>query len=433
MEPAKYAITGIVGLILTLVLTRRWSRREQYVARFSLLAHVFAALAQELIYRNVYGGGDMLLYQYYGRALGDLMLSNPTHYLPEVGSLLFQLEHELPFYIIGEGSSTGSMAALAAILSAVWSNELYVAGAVVGVASTAGAILTHSVVREDLQAKMRLPVCIALLLVPSVVFWTSALLKEAVIALPIGMLFVGVHTLFKRRRRILGLTLIALGALVVSLFKPYVLAGFFAGIPSFYLANRARERGRPISLTLPRTITLVVGALVFVVLFGQLFADYDVARLGEELASEQRDTFSTRGGSTYQLVDPEARTLSAQLAFAPLALFTTCFRPLIFEAHNLQAAVNATEATFILILFVVGIRRSRLGFIKVLLDRPALLFMSTFALVVGVGVGLATTNMGTLSRYRAPIYSLLAAVVVVAARYSPTAMSEPRLEHQDPP
>jgi hypothetical protein len=106
----------MVGMALVPFLTKGWTQAERRLANWSLVAHIASAPAQELIYRNVYGGGDMFHYLAYGEILSQLLWQEPGRFLPEVIRLLLHADHDLPMYVLGQGSSTGSMSAISALL-----------------------------------------------------------------------------------------------------------------------------------------------------------------------------------------------------------------------------------------------------------------------------------------------------------------------------
>jgi hypothetical protein len=77
-------------------------------------------------------------------------------------------------------------------------------------------------------------------------------------------------------------------------------------------------------------------------------------------------------------------------------------------------AVNALETTAITLVVIQNIRRGQLaGFVATARESPIMAFSLIFTLLVGVGVGLATTNLGTLTRYRMPMMAFYAAFLVV--------------------
>ena len=92
---------------------------------------------------------------------------------------------------------------------------------------------------------------------------------------------------------------------------------------------------------------------------------------------------------------------------------------------------SGLEITVLLVLLVRAIRRSGGSLVRAILQTPVLLFSLVFVIVFGVAVGLVTTNMGTLSRYRLPLMPFYVTLVLaldrrVTRRETATAKARPR-------
>jgi len=75
---------------------------------------------------------------------------------------------------------------------------------------------------------------------------------------------------------------------------------------------------------------------------------------------------------------------------------------------------NALETTFLTVLLIrIVVTRDLFRVRRQVMDDPFLVFCTVFVLALGVAVGLASTNLGTLSRYRAPILPFLALTLFV--------------------
>ena len=110
----------------------------------------------------------------------------------------------------------------------------------------------------------------------------------------------------------------------------------------------------------------------------------------------------------------EERPLSQQLLLAPAGLFTALFRPLVFEARSAMVLANSVESTTLFILLLVSLFWLGLGRAwSLIVDSPAMMFCLVFTASFGSAVGVLTTNLGTLSRYRAPMMPFFAALVAV--------------------
>lgn len=401
-----------------------WERR---VYLGSLIAHVLSAFAQVWITRNTYGGGDMFHYFTEGLMLASLLRANLANMAGEVGALILQQEHSLPFEIIGAGSSTGTMSGITGFLLFLFDDSLYASCICVAVFSWGGKVVLYQTLRASFPSGLHVRVAVASTLIPSVVFWSSAILKEPIAIAGLGWSFAAFVALMKRRKPV-HLARFAAGCVVVALVKPYILFALAIALGAmFYWASAQGDGTAQIRV---RPFVLVFGiTIAFVAIAGleQVFPQYAVASLGEQAARYQELGAMVGGGSYYEVGNAEARTLAGQLAFSPIALFSAWFRPLLFEVRNAQMAVNALETTALTILFVKTSWTRSWGWVwRTLRASPALIFCVCFCTTFGIAVGLATTNLGTLSRYRMPLVPFLATLVLTLSWSGWTAAKTPR-------
>ena len=404
-------IVGLLGLALTPRLTRGWTRRERNLAYLSWLAHLVSAPAQELIYRRFYGGGDMLVYQRRGEMLTALIERYPARWVPEVGALLLQQETRLPFVVTGDGTSTGSMCAVAGFLGVVLGSSLTAQGAVIGLLSFTGKCASHATLRVGLASRGQAALAFGQLLVPTTVLWSAALLKEPVVGGALGWLIFATGQVIRRRH--LGYLALALAcSAFIGLFKAYLLVGVAIGVAAWVYASRQDAATFRITLRPVRALfALAIGAALVAIL-GRVFPQYDVSEVAGRVADLQE--YAEVGGSSYEFGDSSARTIGQQLRFAPLALVSSFFRPFPFEISSATAAVNALESFAVLCLFAGAWWRHRPPeLLRRLIAFPAFAFAFAYAVSLGVGVGLATSNLGTLSRYRAPFYAMVVSVGIL--------------------
>ena len=202
----------------------------------------------------------------------------------------------------------------------------------------------------------------------------------------------------------------AAGAVPILLIKPYIAFPFALAAGCWYYWSRSVRRGR---LRI-RPAHLVVGALVgcgTIVLLGHYVPDYAVDQLGDQAAQLQHVGQRIRGGSTYALSTEAPTSLAGQLAYAPAALVFALFRPTLFEVRNLLILANSVETTLLTLLFLrLVLTRNLRNVWRQVTEDPFLVFCIVFA------VGLASTNVGTLSRYRAPLLPFFVALLLVLVR-----------------
>jgi hypothetical protein len=273
-------------------------------------------------------------------------------------------------------------------------------------------VCLYEVFRQTFPEALRVRLLVATMLVPSVVFWSSGLLKESVAMAGLGPLTLGVHRMLNGRL-IAGVWLVVFGAVVVGLVKPYILFAFVVASGVWLYATRARAAGLPMLSPRAAVTALVLGVGGLIVL-GKIFPKYAFENIAEQAAFRQEIGERARGDSTYQMGDGTVTSLSGQLVFAPFALITALFRPFIFEGAKVQQIVNALETTTFLASATGLIWRSKLRTLwRAVIAHPILMFCIAFTTTLGVAVGLSTTNLGTLSRYRMPLVPFFAATLVL--------------------
>jgi hypothetical protein len=279
--------------------------------------------------------------------------------------------------------------------------------------SLCGKIAMYRVFRANVDQALTPLAAIATLFLPSFVFWSSGLIKEAVAIAGFGWVLFGLHLWIRESRPVAGLTLMTVGSAPIWIVKPYILFPLaLAGGAWFYWTRsvkRGRVRVRPIYFALASI--LGVGGIV---VLGQYFPDFAPESFSERTLELQHIGRGLRGGSNYVLGSEIPTSLSGQLMYAPLALLASLFRPALFEVRNLLMLTNALETT-VLTLFFARIALTRnLGRVRSqIMNDPFLVFCLVFVIAFGIAVGLTSANLGTLSRYRSPILPFFAIALLV--------------------
>lgn len=427
-------LVGLLGAVALVLLLSRYRAAEVRLLFLAYFGHVMAGFAQVLITGSLYGSGDIFGYARRGEELAAALAIDFQTMGWELLKLLFHQDAALPITISGIGSSTGSMSAIAAFANYFTGGGVYAGCVLMGVLSFYGKLAGYEVFRLAFPERLYPRLLIANLLVPSVVFWSSGLLKESVALIGLGPLMLGVNNML-RGRYLSGLAMIVFGATLVGLVKAYILFSFALAAGGWIYAARAWHDGQP--RLRPLHLALGVGfAVGTLAVLSRMFPQYAMDALTDQAAYYQDVGQTVRGGSTYELISPEDASLQVQLAYSPLALLTSLYRPLIFEGSNPQMFINALETTTLLwmslyVLTKIPLKTSW----RVLLSSPHMVFALLFVLSFGVAVGLTTTNLGTLSRYRVPLVPLFASLLVVlmAERSAPVAVPMPMRRSVRPP
>lgn len=399
------SIVVLLGLLVVFVATLGAPRVERSYVLGALVVHFVFSITMYIVMERIFIISDVHGYVDESLPLRLLLNANPGRWLLEVGRALIGLPNELP----SGGGPSGNMVNFTAV-------GLWATGSVWGMfllctcLSFFGKWALYAGLRDELRWQDTRPLLLAALLIPSCVYWTSGLVKEAFAISGLGFLFRGFQRLMQRPA-IGAVLLLLMGAILVAGFKPYFLFAFVVAAGMWLLLAKVKRAPEFAPIIVSAGLVLGVGG---VALLGSYFKDYSVGNLGRSIATQQSYVQQTTGGSDYSIGDPNERSLAGQLAFAPLALGTSLARPFPFEVHNATAAVASVEVFALLILLLraarkLGLRRS----LRTFVGSPMVMFAAVFVLVGGTGVGLATTNFGTLSRYRTPLLPFYAVVIVV--------------------
>jgi hypothetical protein len=198
------------------------------------------------------------------------------------------------------------------------------------------------------------------------------------------------------------------------LTKPYILFPLVLAGGSWYYWSGSLKRGRvriwPVHLVV--AAALGVGGIV---VLGQYFPEYALDTFTTRTLQLQQ--LGRRGGSAFALSGETPTTFAGQFAYAPAALLTSLFRPFLFEVHNIPSLVNAVETTALTILFVrILFTRNLANVRRQIVDNPFLVFCVVFVMAFGIAVGLAASNLGTLSRYRSPLLPFFVVLLLVLGK-----------------
>jgi len=331
-----------------------------------------------------------------------------------VMALLLHNRPHLPLMIIGTGTGTGTMSALAAWVFYFLGPSQYAASVAFAMLSMCGKIGIYRAFRANLDPAFRWPAAIAALFVPSFVFWSSGLIKEAVVVAGFGCSFFGLHLWIREGRPVPGWALVIVGAVPMVLIKPYILFPLVLAGGSWYYWARSLKRGRVRIRPAYLAVAAVLGVGGIVAL-GQYFPKYALDTLSARSAELQE--LGRRGGSSYALSVEAPTTPIGQFAYAPAALLASLFRPFLFEVHNLPTLANALETTVLMLLFARILFTRSLGNIRrQIADNPFLVFCIVFVIAFGIAVGLASSNLGTLSRYRSPLVPFFVVLLVALGK-----------------
>lgn len=384
------AVIAFVGGPLLLASRVAGARASLVVGALAL--QIVAALAHVAIVRGYYGYGDMIAYWRGGMWIAGGVESGRFDVL-DVVRLIAQVSTNIS--VFGAGRSTGSMHGVSGLLCLLLGDSLVAICVLIALVGFAARLLLWSVVRRAWPHEEK-ALLIATLWIPSTVFWSAGLLKEAVALPGLCLAAAGAIDVIQRRRiSVAAVVCVASGVPLVALTKGYLL---FPLLFSVTFAVVIRSKIKWTISVVPAAVIAVVGLVVL----GQVFPRYALENVVDSAEDLRRAGESHAGGSSFQ---------TPTGALIPLGVVTALTRPLIVEATNPLLAVSAIEMTFFALLLVRSVRHFRA--VALLARRNALFSLClTFVAVFSIALGISTTNLGTLARYRAPMMPFYAMALV---------------------
>lgn len=382
----------LVGLCAPLLI--RFCRRNHDEAMTGLLIlalvlKMAGAMARYFVVFEVYGVNDSVAYHQWGAQLAPLI---------RVGNFT----PTIPVKLIG----TGFIEILTGWVYAVTGVTIVGGYLVFSLFGFWGLYLFYRAFRIAFPEGDHRRYALVLFFLPSLLFWSSSIGKEAWMTLWLGVMAYGVARLFTHLRG--GLPISLLGILGMIMVRPHVALVAFLALFAGYIVRPAR---RP-SITSP---IAKVGGMLILVLVGFLVLSqvkdfFGVSKIDSEAVSSVLTTTNERsaqGGSEFQV-----EQVTGPLGFVEAAV-AVIFRPWPYEAHNAQALFASLEGVLILGLFLASLRR--LAQLPRLLVRvPYVMFATVFSLGF-IYVFASIGNFGILVRQRVQLYPFLFVLLALPA------------------
>lgn len=260
-----------------------------------------------------------------------------------------------------------------------------------------------------LYPTLDLKMAIAILFMPSVLFWGSSILKDTIIMAAVAMFTASFLKIAVNRKLTMGLVFsILISSWLMINIKAYVLIAMIPGAAIWYAHGRIlaikSQFLRYTAYPLIMASSLAIGILILSSL-GSSFGDYgsmDKMVNKAKLTQEDLKRGEQYGQNYYDLGTIE-NSPSGLVKLMPKAIIAGLYRPFIWEARNPFVALSGLENLFTLLLTLSILYRTRVIRVFSFIGRdPILIFTLLYTFMFSYGIGLATANFGALVRYRIP-------------------------------
>jgi hypothetical protein len=247
------------------------------------------------------------------------------------------------------------------------------------------------------------------LFLPSLLYWTSALGKDAWSIMGLGMCAFGV-ALVLTRKPIQGVLFLAAGLTAIVMIRPHVSLTVFAGMVMAALLYKP-TKASPLN-PIVRVVTFGLLFVTLLVLVSQTQQFLGVDTLSQEtvnstLSNAEGRTTKTAGSSFTPV------TVNSPIDF-PLAFLTVIFRPLPWESGNGQSLATSAESMF-LFYYMFKHRRRLLNLPRALRREAYIAYCLGLVITFVYGFS-AFSNFGILARERCQVMPFFIALLCLAER-----------------
>src|SRR5690606_16602931 len=335
-----------------------------------LTVRILGALAVGFVYQFYYEGGDTFAYHTHGsRPLWEAIVASPADGLPllflngEYGPGIWKTASQVWYW---NDPQSFFIIRLATFLD-LFTFSSYSATAVLFsvIAFTGGWLLFLTFYKR--YPVMHRWIAIAVLFVPTVVFWGSGIFKDNITLAALGAATYAFSRIFlERRPRILSVLLLVVSFWVIFSIKKYILMCFLPALLLWWaVANFSKIRSMMLRIVAAPTLGILVIFLAYyaVLKVGEDDPRYQIAQLAETARMTAYDIrygwgARTGEGSGYTLGELDG-SWQSMLRLAPQAVNITLFRPWLWEVNSPLMLLSALEGLAFLLLTVLILWRAR--------------------------------------------------------------------------
>ncbi len=273
----------------------------------------------------------------------------------------------------------------------------------------------YTTFNEVLKNKTPSLLAITVLYTPSIWFWGSGLIKDSICMGCLGFTVNALYKIFISRKfsftDILILVVCFYGLFVI---KSYIAAALILATFIFSIHYFIKTRNSVIEKWIYSIVIFTGGALVISFALqsyiNTLIEDsktaidtFKNAYENFEAAGEAGSGFS---GKTFDF------TTGGIILRSPANLFTTLYRPFLWETRNIMMVFSGLESFVALIAFIYLLFKTRFKFFIYAFSDPFILFALTFVVILSITIGFTTFNFGTMVRYRIPVLPFYSFVLI---------------------
>ncbi len=407
-----------IYIIASLVKRRNVNFHPEYKFYiWGLWAKVFGGLGFAMIYIYYYGAGDTFSYYETTLAYSNQLVTSPVDFLhtyfgaaDATNKSRFDAHTGVPLGYIFFNEKNLMVAKITLPLLFLGFKSYILTTLLVAVITYSGAWqLYRMFVRHYPHLKNLL--AIAVLFMPSVIFWGSGILKDSYTLAATCFFISSTDTLINQAgNRFWSLLLLIFSGFVILAIKPYIIIILIPGTLVWYFYKRIKKIRNKLFryLIIPMIYALVfLGSYGILTSLGGSLGKFSLENALKTAAVIQKDLKKEYyEGHSFNIGEFEP-TFQGVASKFPIATISGLYRPFIWEAENMVMLLSALENLFILLITLkVLLTLNPKYWFSFLTDTPLLIYCLMFSILFAFMVGLTTPNYGALVRFKIPLIPL---------------------------
>ena len=378
-------------VLLLLIAGWAWKKDDHLLHKLywpALAVKVSAGIALGIIYSTYYPVSDTFTFFRLAADKADLARTDFSSYLNFIFSTsegYFLGEHRTIFYT-----------KITSVFALITGNNYWLTAVYYSLLSFFSAwYLTKTITRVFPEYKIA--ACIAFLFFPSVVFWTSGIVKESLAMTALFFLTaVFLKVWAKEKISIISILFAIVSVWTIFNLKYYYLAVFIPVTVSALLV-RWLCAVLKIEAAYKQLMLWICLLVVGFILITFLHPNFSPGKVLIVIAANNKifmDACTPDDVIHFYNLQP---TWSSMLINSPWALISGLFRPFVWEANTIFKFITGLENLVLLILAVTSLRSLK----EAVLSRHRLLIFSAilYCSILSIFLALSTPNFGTLARY----------------------------------
>ena len=385
-----------------------------------VLERIIATILFSLIHEFYYGGDTVNYFKNGSQHIWNALFDKPEYYFELVFSsvhskpYLFKYTSPMPWDLQG---SEGLVIRISALLGLITFHTYTLNALLISLFCYSGLWVSFKTIQKkypDITKELG----IAFLFLPSLVFWSSGVLKDPITLGALGWLFWAVYNIFIVPKGIIKASIIGLIMFyLIANLKVYILLSFLPPAILWAFNDHSNKIKNKLLKIILKPFLLGIGLVAAIggTLLTEGDKQYDVENFSErQQINANYLSKQVQTGSAYDIEIFDG-SLPSLIKVAPQAINVSLFRPYLWEVNNPFMLLAALEASFFLILtirlvYTTGIFKTW----KIIITEPIVLFCILFSLIFAFGVGANSGNFGTLVRYKIPLMPFFLAGLYIA-------------------